>query len=188
MTYHKKIKKIIEKVQQDYKSRSFIVVMEDDFLARVYYHLLSENFNGLNTRVFVKTRILQDNTNLPKNKKYDLVIGEAKTIYIPKKKVKHVIPIFIGEFKVFPIGFSPQQLSRRRRHIADDIVKLNMVASRTKGQEIELSILFFDEIGWLNGRNRNSNQSRLKEIIEKRNQVNRKIQLLGILNGEVIES
>jgi len=187
MNHYFLIRDAVDKTRQDYNRGSLTVIVEDDFLARVYYHLLSSDFEGLSAKAFIKTRILQDNGRLPKNNKYDLVIGESRIIKLGSRPTKDVKPNLVAEFKVFPVGFSPQQLSKRRKHISDDIEKLAVVASETKGQKPQLVIVFFDEICWLRGRNRDSVHTRIDEIKDKRDQLNEDIRIIGILEGQLVE-
>ncbi len=113
---YQNIKNAILKVKGEYESDHFNLVLEDDFLARTYFYLLRENYDLLNKNIFLKTRLIQNTPEL-KPFKWDLVEG----ILYEDNIQKYVIPKMVRGFKIYTIGFSAQQLSKRREHATFDI-------------------------------------------------------------------
>lgn len=172
---YSKLKNALKSLNQEYKTGLFDPILEDDVVTRIYHRILSNN-GSLRTKVFVKTRILLNIPELRPNNKYDLVIGKRKS---DRNKV-WVEPKLVSEFKVFPVGFGPQQLSRRRNHAIEDIKKLDEISRYCKKQ-VKLVLCLFDSIGWLKGFNRGDNITRLQKLVNFRNRTNRSIKIIGVL-------
>ena len=169
-----KLKQAFSYVKIEYKENSFNPILEDDVIARIYYHLLNNN-EELKAKIFIKTRVLLNIPHLNTRNKYDLVIGKR----ISELNKVYVEPELVSEFKIFPIGFSPQQRSKRRYHPNQDITKLSEIEIHYR--KIDLSFCFFDAIGWLNGFNQGDSLTRLEKLINFRNSINSSIRIIGIL-------
>lgn len=165
-----KLKRAFELIEAEYKENSFSPIVEDDIVARIYYHLLNNNI-ALKNKIFMKTRIC----GFDPHRKYDLVIGK-RVSQLDKVSVE---PKLVSEFKIFVIGFDRNQLSKRRHQSIEDIKKLSEIGKHYK--KSDLIFCFFDAIGWLNGCNRADSEARLRKLIKFRNKVNSSIRIIGIL-------
>lgn len=165
-----KLKQAFNCIRIEYKENSFNPILEDDVIARIYYHLLNNN-KELKAKIFIKTRI----RFLDPHNKFDLVIGKR----ISELNKVYVEPKLVSEFKIFPIGFNSNQLSRRRHQPKEDITKLSEIGKHYK--KIDLSFCFFDAIRWLNGRNLGDSLTRFRKLIDFRNSTNSAIRIIGIL-------
>jgi len=170
---YKRLKEAFNCLNKEYRNNHFSPIIEDDFLARIYYHILKHN-KELNSKIFLKTRIFQNIPQLRKNK-YDLVVGER----IENRNEVYVEPDLVAEFKIFPVGFSSSILSKRRNQSAEDISKLNDIFTYSHNKTC-LVFCFFDVIGWLKGSNQIDNNTRLEKLIEFRDSINSSIKILGI--------
>ncbi|GAB6181732.1 hypothetical protein JCM14036_30510 [Desulfotomaculum defluvii] len=170
-----KLNQAFNNLKNECEKGIFNPILEDDFVARIYHHLLTDNKELLN-KLFVKTRILKDIEVLPSNNKYDLVIGER----VSTNGTVYVKPCLVAEFKIFPEGFSPQQRSKRRDHVIEDINKLNAV-NKAFNKPCVYVICLFDAVGWLLGYNQNDEKRRLQRFIEYRDKVNTSIKIIGVI-------
>ena len=170
-------------VTKDCNNGDFSPILEDDFVSRVYFHLLKCNYNKFSRRTYIKTRVLGNINGLNDRCKYDIVIGD---VVHDNHTKPYVVPDLISEFKIFPIGFKPQQLSKRRNHVIDDMYKLNEIY-RCYKRKVLLLISLFDDISWLEKYNRNlqvNGINRLEHFIAERDKINRNIKILLIRKNE----
>jgi len=175
MKYYDLLVTAFEDIRDELIASKFKLILEADFVSRVYYHLLLKDYKRLNNKLYIDTRLKEDVfSKKPANKHFDLVIGQYGT---SSKKVYIEDPKLIAEFKVFPEGFSAQQLSKRKDHVKKDIYKLDNLY-RFYGDKCKLCICLLDDREWLSGYNRNKSTSRLDGFIHYRDEVNKNISIL----------
>lgn len=177
MKYFDLLVSAFEDIRKELEASKFKLILEADFVSRVYYHLLLKNYERLNNKIYIDTRLREDVfSNNHANKHFDLVIGQYG---ISHSKVYVEDPKLIAEFKVFPEGFSSQQLSKRRDQVKDDIDKLDELY-QIYGDKCKLCICLLDDRKWLNGYNRGETTSRIEGFIRHRDNRNKNIFILVI--------
>ena len=168
-------------IKEELETSKFKLILESDFLSRTYYHLLLKYYAELSSSLFVDTRLKENVLAKTKaNKHFDLVVGEYGT---QDSKTFVQSPKLIAEFKVFPVGFSAQQLSKRRNHVKKDIDKLHKQYKIYK-EACTYCICLLDDRGWLTGKNSEENMNRLNGFIKYRNKVNKKINILTVRKSD----
>ena len=166
-TLWKLIEEAFDRLCDAYNSRQLIPLLEADVAAYVYHSLVSI-FDGDASRIHLETRLL----GAPANEKYDLVIGDVlstdeikrlvldrlgdnfnesdKRLLRAKSSDADFRPAVRGEltleFKIFAVGFTPQQLSVHQKQAVEDIGKLCALKGRCPHGR---GSVLFDDTGYL---------------------------------------
>jgi hypothetical protein len=177
MKYFDLLVSVFEDIKSELGASKFKLILEADFVSRVYYHLLLKDYKRLNNKLYIDTRLKEDvfSENYA-NKHFDLVIGQYGTSL---NKVYIQNPKLVAEFKVFPEGFTAGQLSKRRYHVMKDVDKLDDLY-QIYGDKCKLCICLLDDINWLSGQNHGKSISRLDGFILHRDEVNKNISIILI--------
>lgn len=159
------IDELLRALSEDYGSGRFAPILEADIVGYLYHLLVSKHGNA--GEVHINTRIcgLVD-------KKFDLVVGgvsyRAKRPCIAK-------PRLVVEVKSFPRGFTSSQCERRYRAvIGNDLPKLAKLEEPLDGR----CALLFDEENYLIGFDSLRCSSRIRGIVEHRNNLDSRIKII----------
>jgi hypothetical protein len=161
------INELLQMLSKDYANGKFVPILEADVVGYLY-HLWISKF-GDARKVHLDTRIC-----IAPNQKFDFVIGEVE--YGAERPCIRK-PEIVIEVKSFSSGFTSSQRRIRYSKVEEhDIPKL----AELKEPLDNRYILLFDEANYLKKLDTRSRMSKLKTIIQARNERDPKIKIIYV--------